>query len=83
MTFATAVHSFEALPPRFFFASYLFEKPTPVGINFVGHGKPADRKAIDAEGFDNTLLVAFTEGLVVDHRRSCSMTDRALDDVHD
>jgi hypothetical protein len=49
----------------------------------VGHGEPAHRKAIDAEGFDDTLLVAFTERLVVDHRRSCSMTDRALDDVHD
>jgi hypothetical protein len=31
MTFAMAVHSFEALPPRFFFASYLFEKRPPVG----------------------------------------------------
>jgi hypothetical protein len=33
----------------------------------VGHGKPADRKVIDAEGFDDTLFVAFTEDFGVDH----------------
>ena len=32
----------------------------------VGLGKPADRKVIDAEGFDNSLLVAFTEDFGVD-----------------
>jgi hypothetical protein len=48
----------------------------------VGLGKPADRKVIDAEGFDNSLLVAFTEDFGVDHPGRCSMTDRALDDVH-
>jgi hypothetical protein len=48
----------------------------------VGLGKPANRKVIDAEGFDNSLLVAFTEDFGVDHPGRCSTTDRALDDVH-
>ena len=34
----------------------------------VGLGKPVDRKVIDAEGFDNSLLVAFTEDFGVDHQ---------------
>jgi hypothetical protein len=48
----------------------------------VGLGKPADRKVIDAESFDNSLLVAFTEDFGVDHPSRRSTTDRALDDVH-
>jgi hypothetical protein len=34
------------------------------------------------EGFDISLLVAFTEDFGVDHPSRRSTTDRALDDVH-
>jgi hypothetical protein len=48
----------------------------------VGLSKPANRKVIDAEGFDNSFLVAFTEDFGVDPPDRCSTTDGALDDVH-
>jgi hypothetical protein len=67
---------------RFWFRLASLRKAATCAEYLVGHGKPADRKVIDAEGCDNSLLVAFTEDFGVDHPGRCSTTDRTLDDMH-